>query len=113
MSDVRLWSDVGDLERRTRSRDPESSWEAAAIKRDDASEISTFILQLLRQRGPLTDDAIYEMYLRAGGTRTPQRLRTERAGLLFPRSGSPLVRAAAVGGTSRLGNRCLRWEAIA
>jgi hypothetical protein len=107
-----LWGSTDDLERRVRSHDPESSWEAARIDRDDAAGIRDFIVHHLRIEGPSTDEAIHEAYLDAGGTRTPQRLRTERAALVFPKDGEPIVRAARTRGTSRLGNSCTRWELI-
>lgn len=70
MSDSMLFADTEDLERRVRTNDPESSWAAAAIDSDDARGIRAFILQLLRHHGPMTDEAIFEAYVSAGGTRT-------------------------------------------
>ena len=111
MSDGMLFTDTADLERRARSRDPETSWASAAIPREDSSELSAWILLVLAH-GPLTDDELYAQYIDAGGKRTPQRLRTEREALVHPKRGEPLVRAAALRGRSRLGNPCSRWELV-
>lgn len=110
MSDhIALFTDAADLERRVRSRDPESSWKAARITRGQADTIRAFVVDHLRTHGPQTDDQIFAAYQLAGGKRTPQRLRTARAEMVHPKWGEPQVRAHTEPGLSNFGNTAQKW----
>lgn len=74
---------VANLERRVRSRDPETSWVAAAGMPDEQiTELQAWIMVTLRER-PLTDHelqgehgaAVFARTIRAA---SPQRVRTAR-----------------------------------
>jgi hypothetical protein len=104
-----LFLDTPDLERRVRSHEAETSWAAAAISAATAVSIRDYVLQLLALGRPLTDDEIYARYRAAGGTRTPQRLRTAREELVHPKHGQPLVKEHVTVGTSQFGNPARRW----
>jgi hypothetical protein len=113
MSDhIALFTDAADLERAVRSRDPESSWEAARITRSQSDTIKAFIREHLRKHGPQTDDQIFADYQLAGGNRTPQRLRTARAALVHPKWGEPQVREHPEPGVSNFGNTARKWVLI-
>ncbi|MCU1598542.1 MAG: hypothetical protein JWQ47_2281 [Glaciihabitans sp.] len=101
--------DTPDLERRVRSREAETSWQAAAISTADVKSVRAFVLQLLGRGRPLTDDEIYAVYRDAGGRRTPQRLRTAREELTHPKEGLPLVKEHVRIGTSQFGNPARQW----
>jgi hypothetical protein len=109
MSDPTLFSDTPDLERRVRSREAETSWEAAAISAEAAGSVRDFVLHALALGKPLTDDEIFAMYRAAGGTRTPQRVRTAREELTHPKVGDPLVKEHTVIGVSNFGNASRKW----
>jgi len=109
-TDDLLFIDTPDLERRVRSRDPESSWAVAAITPGAAKSVCDFILAALTAAGPLTDDELYARYHAAGGRRTAQRVRTAREELVHPKEGKPQIRQAAAIGVSAAGNAARRWE---
>jgi hypothetical protein len=103
-----LFTSTEDLERRVRSSDPDSSWAAASISPTAVSELQRFILRALSTRD-LTDDELYTAYRDAGGTRTPQRLRTERAALSNPKRGARQIWESQEMGVSAAGNPARRW----
>lgn len=75
--------DLTPFEGKVRDRDPETSWNAAAINPDDWSELQSEVVDILRDRGPLTDEAIYREYVarrrhHALKPRREQRVRTAR-----------------------------------
>lgn len=105
------FGDTPQLERRVRSRDPETSWEAATIGKEAASEVRDFIVLFLSRRPASTDDQIFAAYRAAGGRRTPQRIRTARQELSKPKTGDPQVKVAGIGVTAA-GGSCRTWELI-
>jgi hypothetical protein len=107
--DISLFVDTPDLERRVRSREAETSWQAAAISAPDVQSVRTCVLQILGRGRPMTDDEIYAAYRDAGGKRTPQRIRTAREALTHPKEGTPLVKEHIAIGTSQYGNPARRW----
>ena len=109
--DTKLFENAYDLERAVRSRDPEPSWEAAAITPEQASEVADFITLFLARKPGSTDDEIFAAYKNSGGRRTPQRIRTAREGLVHPKHGDPTIRVAGIG-TSAAGGSCRTWELI-
>lgn len=112
MSDATLYDDPSDLEHAVRDRDPESSWEAAAISRRDAQGVRDHVLAIIRERGPISDEGIYAVYRFEGGTRTPQRVRTARAHLTHPGAGErPLITPQGFGRTST-GHRTQLWRIL-
>ena len=99
------------LERKVRSRDAESSWSAARISEAEQMAVKDFILLILARKSPLTDDEIYDAYQRAGGHRLPQRVRTARNEMRFPKRGPALVELADTLGVSRAGAEgTQRWQ---
>ena len=102
------------LERQVRSRDPETSYVAAlAMDRRKTRGLSDSIYDLLLTHGPQTDDALYKLYRAAGGTRTPQRVRTARAELVRGTEAlNPTVRATGHLGVSEHGGPAQIWQAI-
>jgi hypothetical protein len=108
-NDIFLFVDTPDLERRVRSREAETSWQAATISAADVKSVRAFVLQLLGRGRPLTDDEIYAAYRDAGGRRTPQRLRTAREELTHPKEGPHLVKEHISIGTSQFGNPARQW----
>jgi len=110
MTDM-LFTSTEDLERRVRSSDPDSSWAAANIAPAAASELQRFILVALGT-GDLTDDELFSLYRDAGGNRTPQRLRTERAALSNPKRGPRQIQEATEMGLSAAGHPARRWTLI-
>ena len=105
-----LYTGAADLERKVRSRDPETSWEAARITNRRQGEVKDFIVLVLARLGPLTDDAICAAYRASGGRRTAQRVRTARAELVNPRFGNPQVKLSTVMGLSDAGGESQTWE---
>ncbi len=97
------------IERRVRSLDPATSWDAATITAPDANEVRNKVLTIVSARGPLTDDEIFARYRAAGGTRTAQRVRTARAELSRPITGDPLIREHDRDGISPTGAAARRW----
>lgn len=69
-------------EQHTRTRDPETSHDAAAgITAGEFTELQAHILELLTVEAS-TDDELYDRYRRAGfPPRSPQRVRTARSEL--------------------------------
>lgn len=112
VTDRPLYTGAADLERKVRSRDPETSWRAARISKRQQGEVKDFIVLILARRGPLTDDAIYRAYRASGGRRTPQRVRTARAELVNPKYGDPQVQLSAVVGLSEAGGPSQTWEVV-
>lgn len=119
---LRLFEDPADLEARVRSNDSDTSWRAASnITRAENESLKDAIYRILRNRGPLTDDALAEAYLddQENPPRTPQRIRTARAEMARDRNLrtqapiTPRVRRADGLGTSDHGGDSQRWEAIA
>ncbi|WP_434316379.1 hypothetical protein [Leifsonia sp. P73] len=97
------------LERRVRSHDPETSWDAAAITAPDANEVRSKVLAIVAARGPIGDEQIFAMYRAGGGTRTAQRVRTARAELSRPLAGDPLIREHDRHGITTTGAAARRW----
>ena len=99
------------LERKVRSRDAESSWSAARISEPDQMAVKDFILLILARKSPLTDDEIYDAYKDSGGNRMPQRVRSARNEMRFPKRGPALVELADTLGVSRAGAEgTQRWQ---
>jgi hypothetical protein len=110
------------LERHVRSRDPETSWEAAQlIDSDQWPALLHSVLDVVKDIGPATDDEIHAEYHRRGyPQRSPQRIRTARKSLTlggacdfgrvtkFP----PAIEAAESTGRSKLGHASQHWQAI-
>lgn len=97
------------LERRVRSNDPDTSWDAAAIPAADANAVRHKVLAIIAARGPVTDDEIFTHYRTSGGTRTAQRVRTARAELSRPVVGDPIIREYDREGVSPTGAAARRW----
>ena len=106
-----LFDNTEDLERRVRSADPESSWDAARIKPADSHELETVVYNLVAVYGPATDEELFFWYQRNGGTRTAQRLRTARAALSSPKGigQRPSIREHASMGVTQTGHKARRW----
>lgn len=110
--------DTPRLETRVRSMDPETSWQAARIDAAALSKLKSSIISILTERGPLTDDEIYEVFRQRVQDRTPgyfprsaTRVRTARHELTVL-TNPPFVRRAAELGTTALGNTSQKWEII-
>ena len=108
------------LERHVRSRDPETSWEAAQqISGHEWPDLLRQVLSIVADIGPATDDEIYREYIdREYPWRTPQRLRTARHDLTLGTSHNfgtvttfrPALAASKRTGRSKLGNRAKKWD---
>jgi hypothetical protein len=109
IDDNSLFLDTPDLERRVRSREAETSWQAAAISQLNVESVRTSVIQILGCGRPMTDDEIYAQYRDAGGKRTPQRIRTAREALTHPKEGLPLVKEHIAIGISQYGNPARQW----
>lgn len=107
---------------RVRHRDPETSWDAAAIGSEKWTELLRNVYAVIYDRGPLTHDEIVAEYARRQHARvTPQRIRSAVSDLVkggshdfdretrFP----PAVRRSEQEGRSAFGRRTQKWEAIA
>lgn len=94
--------------RYTRSKDPVTSRVAAERVTVDANlTTKAIVLGILRTWGPLTHDEIHARYKAAGGTRTPQRIRTATKELVTEN----LVReSTALIGETENGGPSLKWE---
>ena len=69
---------VPNLERRVRSTDPDTSWEAAAsITPAALSDLQKWVLATLTAKA-MTDGELVDASLHAGRYATPQRIRTAR-----------------------------------
>lgn len=79
-----------------------------ATRDDSETATATAILEIFHEHGPLVDDDLYENYVDAGyPRRSPQRIRTVRAGLV--KAGK--VRRAGRG-HSIYGNPATLWERV-
>lgn len=118
-TDVPLFDSIDGIDERARLNDHENSWRAAqTISRIDNESLKDSIYRLLANHGPKTDDALFELYVKDGGTRTVQRVRTSRKEMTWsvnPRTKetvTPRVRATGENGTSEHGNESQLWAAI-
>lgn len=107
--DSPLFFDTPDLERRVRSRDPDTSWLAASIAPESAASVRDFIELFLARNPDSTDDTIYAAYRRSGGSRSPQRVRTARAELSAPKFGKPTIHTTGIG-VSDAGGKSQTWS---
>lgn len=85
------------LERRVRSTDPDTSWQAAVIDGNEAIKVREWVELFLTRKPGSTDDEIFAAYKVSGGTRTAQRVRTARAELSKPVTGNPRVIPVGMG----------------
>lgn len=97
---------------RVRDRDPRTSWDAAKIRRSDAEGVRQHVLAIIRDLGPVGDEAIFSAYRAQGGTRTAQRVRTARAELCHPGAGERPLVAAQGTTTSATGRTAQLWVAV-
>lgn len=97
------------LERRVRSNDPDTSWDAAKITRRESTDLQKVLHSIIALHGPLTDEEIFAHYRANGGSRTPQRVRTARAELSRPITGRPLIREYDRDGITATGAAARRW----
>lgn len=97
------------LERRVRSNDPDTSWDAAKITRRDSTDMQKVLHSIIAVHGPITDEELFAHYRANGGTRTPQRVRTARAELSRPVTGRPLIREYDRDGITATGAAARRW----
>ena len=112
MSDPKLFDDTPDLDRRVRTRDADTSWDAARITRSGSEDVKARVLGIIRRHGPIHDEGIFAVYRLEGGTRTPQRVRTARAQLTHPGAGlRPLIMARGTGRTST-GHATQLWVVV-
>ena len=95
------------LERKVRSHDPETSWGAAVIGRSAEVSVLELVEFILARAEALTDEQIFDRYQRAGGKRTPQRVRTARAQLTH--EGIVIASRLPLGITTS-GNPTQKWE---
>lgn len=114
-----LFDDTPELEARVRSQDPDTSWAAARISREDNESLKDTLYRLLANaRRPLTHDELYGLYVAERGTRTAQRVRTacaEMARTYNIRTKRPVaarIRQAEGVGQSEHGGDASLWEAI-
>lgn len=96
---------------KVRDRDPETSWNAAAINPGCWSELQAEVVSILRDRGPLTDEAIYREYVvrrRLANVmpRREQRVRTARKELEL----SGFVTASKLQGRTASGRSATVWK---
>lgn len=103
--------DTAPYDGKVRDRDPETSWDAAAINPADWSELQSEVVSILRDRGPLTDEAIYREYIvrrRHNGAkpRREQRVRTARHELQL----SDFVTQSKLPGKTASGRTATVWK---
>lgn len=109
------------LERHVRSRDPETSWDAAAIGSDKWTGLLHNVYSIIHDLGPVTHDEIVAEYAARQYPRvTPQRIRTAVHSLVlggakdfdrvtqFP----PAVKRAESFGRTPFGRRSQKWEVV-
>lgn len=98
-----------ELEHMVRTRDPETSWDAAmSISEEKLSKVDVAILDLLAEK-PRTDEELFVVYVTRGYTLvTPQRIRTARAHLVRANK----VRDTNTTRKSRLGRKSTVWETV-
>lgn len=110
------------LERHVRSRDPETSWDAATIDADKWTALLANVYAIVRDIGPATHDEIAAEYEQRGHPRvTPQRIRTACHDLVIggardfgrTRQFDPAIRRSEQTGKTAFGRRTQKWEAIA
>ncbi|TFD80682.1 hypothetical protein E3T54_02770 [Cryobacterium sp. Sr8] len=74
---------IPNLERRVRTNDPDTSWEAAAsITVDALTDLQAWILAALTVKS-MTDGELVDACLHSGRRATPQRVRTARKELVI------------------------------
>jgi hypothetical protein len=112
--DAALFDTVDELERKVRSHDPDSSWNAAArITATELRGLKADIYRILAKHGPLTDDALFARYQAEGGTRTAQRVRSARSEMTNEYRGQlPTLRKGQEDGVSAHGGDAQTWEVI-
>lgn len=92
---------------RARITDPETSHQAAASVRD-MSRTQEIILNILKMRGPMTDEQIFEQWdMNISGHVSPSGLRSRRAELV--RQG--LVHNTGLTQANATGRKCTIWSA--
>lgn len=97
------------LERHVRSRDPETSWNAAAIDPESWSELQTNIVTILRDVGPLIDEELHKEYKRRGmPRRSASRIRTARAELEL----TGVVADSGQTGLTESDKPAIKWEVV-
>lgn len=89
--------------------DTDPSWTAAAqMTRRGELVVESAVVEILRAHGPLCHDDIHRIYRQAGGTRTPNRIRTVTAKL---RNEGRVVEVDHGGLTVNRGEST-RWELV-
>ena len=106
-----------------RSRDPETSWDAALIAAEKWTALQSAVFDIIHEHGPVSHDEIVALYAERADLPpvTPQRIRTACRSLVLGgasdfgrvREFPPVVRRAEETGKSRFGRRTQKWEAIA
>lgn len=94
-----------------RARDPETSWDAAALQTDTrAEQVKAVIVALLTTHGPLTDEQLVDRYdaavfMRDAPAATPQNVRTRRKSLEL----DGVVRSTGSRARTRSGSTATVW----
>lgn len=96
---------ISNLERYARSRDADTSWDAAAsISEDTLNELESFVMVSLREF-PKADHELVADARSAGFGVTPQRVRTVRNGLVL----AGFVEASGLFHLTETGRRAQVW----